>query len=144
MDFRGLIWKRLSIIFCIFMVWQKWGQDLKNQAAHPHQEFPGVPSPPPPPSSGAWRKASWKEKRSGFKNLFLSNHFWEKYPKISKIAWRKRLPCRYWEKVPLWSKIRRQENSSLTVKQLRPYKKNYLPLHKVNNTTQRNLAKRKY
>ena len=21
----------------------KWGQDLENSAAHPHQEFPGVP-----------------------------------------------------------------------------------------------------
>ena len=21
----------------------KWGQDLENRAAHPHQEFPGVP-----------------------------------------------------------------------------------------------------
>ena len=24
-------------------------QDLKNRAAHPHQEFPGVPPPPPLP-----------------------------------------------------------------------------------------------
>ena len=27
---------------------QKYGQDLEKQAAHPHQEFPGVPPPPPP------------------------------------------------------------------------------------------------
>ena len=25
----------------------KWGHDLYNQAAHPHQEFPGVPPTPP-------------------------------------------------------------------------------------------------
>ena len=25
----------------------KYGQDLENRAAHPHQEFPGVPLPPP-------------------------------------------------------------------------------------------------
>ena len=24
----------------------KWGQDLENQAAHPHQEFTGAPPPP--------------------------------------------------------------------------------------------------
>ena len=47
MDFRGLIWKQMwKITF-----WGlKSGQDLKNRAANPHQEFPGVqPSPPPPP-----------------------------------------------------------------------------------------------
>ena len=43
MDFRGLVCKRVWKItfFCL-----KQGQDLKNRAAHPHQEFPGVPAPP--------------------------------------------------------------------------------------------------
>ena len=27
----------------------KYGQDLENRAAHPRQEFPGVPPPPPTP-----------------------------------------------------------------------------------------------
>ena len=32
----------------------RWGQDLENRAARPHQEFPGIPapSPPPPPLGG--------------------------------------------------------------------------------------------
>ena len=38
MNLRGQVWKR---------VWKKpaffEGQDLENRAAHPHQEFPGVP-----------------------------------------------------------------------------------------------------
>ena len=39
MDFRGLVWKRVrkSTLFGL-----KSGQDLKNQAAHPHQEFQRV------------------------------------------------------------------------------------------------------
>ena len=43
MDFRGQVWKR---------VWKmeyfglKLGQDLGNRAAHPYQEFRGVPPPP--------------------------------------------------------------------------------------------------
>ena len=39
MDIRGLFWKRVWII-TFFGV--KSGQDLKNRAAHPRQEFPGV------------------------------------------------------------------------------------------------------
>ena len=40
MDFRGLVCKRLRrmTLFCL-----KYGQGLENQAAHPHQEFLGVP-----------------------------------------------------------------------------------------------------
>ena len=40
MDCRGLVWKRVwkTTFFGL-----KSGQDLENQAAHPHQEFPGVP-----------------------------------------------------------------------------------------------------
>ena len=38
MNLRGQVWKR---------AWKKpaffEGQDLENRAAHPHQEFPGVP-----------------------------------------------------------------------------------------------------
>ena len=44
MDFRGLVWKRVWIITFFGL---KSGQNFKNQAAHPDQEFPGVPPPPP-------------------------------------------------------------------------------------------------
>ena len=37
MDFRGLVWKR---VWKITFFGLKSGQDLENQAAHPHQEFP--------------------------------------------------------------------------------------------------------
>ena len=40
MDFRGLVWKRLWRITFFGL---KSGQDLKNRAVHPNQEFPGVP-----------------------------------------------------------------------------------------------------
>ena len=40
MDFRGLVWKR---VWKIAFLGLKYGQDLENRAAHPHQEFPGVP-----------------------------------------------------------------------------------------------------
>ena len=43
MDFRGLVWKR---VWKITFFGLKSGQDLENQAAHPHQEFPGVTPPP--------------------------------------------------------------------------------------------------
>ena len=36
MDFRGRVWK--MTFFGL-----KQGQDLENRAAHPYQEFPGVP-----------------------------------------------------------------------------------------------------
>ena len=39
MDFRGLVWWKNYIFWGM-----KSGQDLKNQAAHPDQEFPGAPS----------------------------------------------------------------------------------------------------
>ena len=42
-DFRDLVWKR---VWKITFFGLKTGQDLKNRAAHPHQEFPGVPPPP--------------------------------------------------------------------------------------------------
>ena len=45
MNFRGLVWKPVSKI-TFFGV--KYFQDLGNRAAHPHEEFPGVPLPPPP------------------------------------------------------------------------------------------------
>ena len=40
MDFRDLVWKRVWIITFFGL---KSGQDMKNRAAHRHQEFPGVP-----------------------------------------------------------------------------------------------------
>ena len=43
MDFRGLVWKRVRKIIVFGL---KQDQDLKNRAAHPHQEFLGVPPPP--------------------------------------------------------------------------------------------------
>ena len=44
--FDSLFWSGLktgaeNYIFCL-----KSGQDLENWAAHPHDEFPGVPPPP--------------------------------------------------------------------------------------------------
>ena len=44
MDFRGLVWKRVwkTTFFRL-----KWAQGLENRAVHPHQEFLGVPPPPP-------------------------------------------------------------------------------------------------
>ena len=39
-DFRDLVWKR---VWKITFFGLKTGQDLKNRAVHPHQEFPGVP-----------------------------------------------------------------------------------------------------
>ena len=45
MDFRGLVWKR---VWKITFFGLKSGQDLKNRAAHPHVDFPGVPPPSPP------------------------------------------------------------------------------------------------
>ena len=42
MDFRDLVWKRVWIITFFGL---KSGQDMKNRAAHRHQEFPGVPPP---------------------------------------------------------------------------------------------------
>ena len=41
----------------------------------------------------------------------MKNHFRGKYQKIRKSPNRRRLPCPYCETVPLWVKIRRQENS---------------------------------
>ena len=43
MDFKDLVWKRLKKIK---FFGSKSGQDLKNRAAHSHQEFPGVPPLP--------------------------------------------------------------------------------------------------
>ena len=44
MDFTGLVWKQVWIIK-LFGI--KSDQDLKKRAAHPYQEFPGVPPSPP-------------------------------------------------------------------------------------------------
>ena len=41
MDFRGLVWKQAWKMTFFGL---KKGQDLKNWAAHPCQEFPGVPT----------------------------------------------------------------------------------------------------
>ena len=38
MEFRGLVWKR---VWKMTFFGLKSGQDLKNRAAHPHEEFPG-------------------------------------------------------------------------------------------------------
>ena len=40
MDFKGLVWKR---VLKITLFGLKSGRYLENWAAHPHQEFPGVP-----------------------------------------------------------------------------------------------------
>ena len=40
MDFRGLVRKRVRKIELSGL---KLGHDLENRAAHPYQEFPGVP-----------------------------------------------------------------------------------------------------
>ena len=41
MDFRGQVRKR---VWKITFLGLKYGQDLEKQAAHPHQEFLGVPA----------------------------------------------------------------------------------------------------
>ena len=41
MDFRGLVWKR---VWKMIFFGLKLGMDLENRVAHPHQEFPGVPT----------------------------------------------------------------------------------------------------
>ena len=40
MDFRCQVWKR---VWKMTFFGLKQGQDLENQAAQPHQKFPGVP-----------------------------------------------------------------------------------------------------
>ena len=40
----GQVWKR---VWKITFFGLKYGRDLENRAAHPHQEFPEVPPPPP-------------------------------------------------------------------------------------------------
>ena len=40
MDFWGQVWKR---VWKVTFFGLKLGQDLENRAAHPNQEFPGIP-----------------------------------------------------------------------------------------------------
>ena len=54
MDFRDLVWKR---VWKITFFGLKSGQDLKNRATHPHQEFLGVPPPPGGGHAGNGKKA---------------------------------------------------------------------------------------
>ena len=56
MDLRGLVWKRVRKITFVGL---KLGQDLENRAAHPHQEFLGVPPPPP----RVWDSYVWEAQR---------------------------------------------------------------------------------
>ena len=43
----------------------KQGQDLEKPVVHPHQEFPGVPLPPPPPGTFTYMCFDlWKTKAS--------------------------------------------------------------------------------
>ena len=65
------------------------------------------------------RKGFVKGEALGLLRTYSSQTTFEKnIQKFRKSPDRKRLPCRYCEKVPLWSKVRRQENSSLTEKKL--------------------------
>ena len=43
----------------------KSGQDLKNRAAHPHQEFPGVPPPPPGGHQNPSHESKYSQKNMG-------------------------------------------------------------------------------
>ena len=46
MEFRVLlVWKRVWKM-TVFLVWNRV-KNLGNREEHPHQEFPGVPPPPP-------------------------------------------------------------------------------------------------
>ena len=56
LDFRGLVWKR---VWKITFFGVKYGQDLENLVAHPHQEFPGVPSPRSNFPSTLWQIDNW-------------------------------------------------------------------------------------
>ena len=53
LDFRDLVSKR---VWKMTFFGMKWGQDLENWAADPHQRLPGVP---PFQGSGAGRKSCW-------------------------------------------------------------------------------------
>ena len=65
------------------------------------------------------RKGFVKGEALGLLRTYSSQTTFEKnIQKFRKSPDRKRLPCRYCEKVPLWSKVRRQENSSLAEKKL--------------------------
>ena len=65
------------------------------------------------------RKGFVKGEALGLLRTYSSQTTFEKnIQKFRKSPDKKRLPCRYCEKVPLWSKVRRQENSSLTEKKL--------------------------
>ena len=62
MDFRGLVWKQVWKITSFGL---KYGQDLENRAAHPHQEFPGVS---PPPGLKVANRLGWDEKATSLYN----------------------------------------------------------------------------
>ena len=67
-------------------------------------------------------------------DLFLSNDSEKNIQNILKTPDRKRLPCRYCKKVPLWSKIRRQETA--------PYQRNK-SARKKKNKKNKNKNKKK-
>ena len=56
MDFRGLVWKR---VWKITFFGLKYGQDLENRAAHPHQDSQGYS---PPPGLKVVKRLGWDEK----------------------------------------------------------------------------------
>ena len=92
----------------------------------------------------AWRKALLRGSVHESKDLFLSNHFWEKYQTFRKSPCKRRLPRRNFEKVPHWGKICWQENSPL--EETKPPGKKHSRKKTIflHNTTQLYLVWRKY
>ena len=66
------------------------GQDLKNRAAHLHQEFPGVTPPPPHPPQRARPKLFWNRSSSGgfLISTKIVSHVSENTNKRTKFGWK--------------------------------------------------------
>ena len=138
MDFRGLIWKQM----CKITLWGlKSGQDLKNRAANPHQEFPGVqPSPPPRHREGTYTapRVSPKE-RFQCKKRFISNDesqillFYPRQRYIQKKKAKRRATWGFpifWTDKPSFFKV-------FFIKCLKPLKKWWLAPPKYRETSSR-------
>ena len=75
----------------------KSGQDLENRAAHPHQEFSGVP----PPGKASCTQGGYQncrlmltvEKFHGISNLTISGDFHRHLAAEETLKWKNHFPC---------------------------------------------------